>query len=74
MKMKIIAAAALLAAFATPAFAANEFYLVQDTATMKCSVVETQPTVETMKVIGAVHETMAQAETAMKAEKSCVAE
>ena len=73
MKMKIIAAAALLAAFATPAFAANEFYLVQDTATMKCSVVDSQPTVETMKVICAVHETMEQAETAMKAEKSCVA-
>ena len=40
MKMKLIAAAALVAAFAMPAFAANEFYLVQDTATKKCSVVE----------------------------------
>ena len=43
MKMKLIAAAALLAAFAMPAFAANEFYLVQDTATKKCSVVESSP-------------------------------
>ena len=74
MKMKLIAAAALLAAFTMPAFAANEFYLVQDTATMKCSVVESQSTVETIKVLGAVHETMEQAETAMKAEKTCVAE
>lgn len=39
MKMKFIAAAALVVAFAMPAFAANEFYLVQDTATKNCSVV-----------------------------------
>jgi len=74
MKMKFIAAAALVAAFAMPAFAANEFYLVQDTATKKCSVVEGGPTIDTIKVIGAVHETMEQAEAAMKAEESCVAE
>jgi uncharacterized protein YdeI (BOF family) len=74
MKMKFIAAAALVAAFAMPAFAANEFYLVQDTATKKCSVVESAPTVDTIKVIGAVHETMEQAEAAMKADESCVAE
>ena len=56
MKMKLIAAAALVVAFAMPAFAANEYYLVQDTATKKCSIVETEPTVGTMKVVGAVHE------------------
>ena len=74
MKMKLIAAAALVAAFAMPAFAANEFYLVQDTATKKCSVVESAPTVDTIKVIGAVHATMVEAEAAMKADQSCVAE
>jgi hypothetical protein len=74
MRMKLIAAAALLAAFAIPAFAANEFYLVQDTATKKCSVVESMPTADTMKVIGAVHATMEEAEAAMKADQSCVAE
>ena len=40
MNMKFIAAAALVVAFAMPAFAANEFYLVQDTASKKCSIVE----------------------------------
>ena len=74
MKMKLIAAAALVAAFAMPAFAANEYYLVQDTATKKCSIVESAPTAETVKVIGAVHETMEQAEAAMKADESCAAE
>ena len=57
MRMKFITAAALLAAFAMPAFAADEFYLVQDTATKVCSIVEVQPESNTMKVIGAVHKT-----------------
>ena len=55
-----------------PAFAAGEFYLVQDTATKKCSVVETEPTISRIKVVGSVHQTMVQAEAAMKADKSCV--
>ena len=72
MNMKFIAAAALVVTLATPAFAANEFYLVQDTATKKCSIVEAKPAVNTMTVIGAVHKTRAEAETAMKADKTCV--
>ena len=74
MKMTLIAAAALVTAFAMPAFAADEYYVVQDTGTMKCSIVETMPTVDTIKVVGEVNKTMAEAEAAMKAEKSCVAE
>lgn len=74
MKMKLIAAAALAVTFAMPAFAANEYYLVQDSATKKCSIVETEPTISTIKVVGDVHKTMAAAETAMKADKSCAAE
>ena len=53
MKMTFIAAAALVASFVTPAFAANEFYLVQDTATKKCSIVEAKPTMATTAVVGA---------------------
>jgi hypothetical protein len=71
MKMTLITAAALVVAFAMPAFAANEFYLVQDTATKKCSIVEAKPTMSTMTVVGAVHKTT-EAETAMKADKACV--
>lgn len=72
MVMKIIAAAALAVAFAMPAVAANEFYLVQDTATKKCSIVEAEPAIDTMKVIGAVHATMEEAEAAMKTDQSCL--
>ena len=71
MKMKLITAAALVVAFAIPAFAAEELYLVQDTATKHCSIVEAKPTESTMKVVG-VHKTRAEAESAMKADKSCI--
>ena len=72
MKMKLIAAAALVVGFAMPAFAASEFYLVQDSVTKKCSVVEVKPTISTMAVVGAAHKSQAEAEIAMKADKSCV--
>lgn len=72
MKMTFIAAAALVASFAMPASAANEFYLVKDTATKKCSIVEAKPTIATSTVVGAVHKTRVDAETAMKADKSCI--
>jgi len=72
MKMKLITAATLVVAFAMPAFAAEEFYLVQDTVTKKCSIVEVKPTISTMSVVGLVHKTKTAAETAMKADKGCV--
>ncbi len=71
MKMKLIAAAALVVGFAMPAFAAEGFYLVQDTATKHCSIVEAKPTESTMKVVGVAHKTQTEAEAAMKADKSC---
>jgi hypothetical protein len=71
MKMKLITAAALVVGFAMPAFAASEFYLVQDSATKKCSIVEAIPTGSTTALVGAAHNTLAEAETAMKADKSC---
>ena len=40
MKMKLVAAAALVASFAVPSFAANQFYVVQDVKTKKCTVVD----------------------------------
>ncbi len=73
MRMKLITAAALVSAFAMPAFAADEFYLVQNTATKVCSIVEAQPASSTMKVIGDVHKTKADAEAAMKADATCTA-
>jgi hypothetical protein len=55
-----------------PPSAASSFYLAQDTATMKCQIVETQPAAgSSMKVVGAAHPTKASAETALTADKTC---
>jgi hypothetical protein len=72
MKMKLITAAALVVAFAMPAFATSEFYLVQDSTTKKCSIVEAKPTINTMTVVGAAYKSRTEAETAMKADRACV--
>jgi hypothetical protein len=63
---RILALATLLTAAATPALAA-EFYVVQDTATKKCTIVSQRPTVSTTVVVGSgVYTTQTEAETAMK--------
>ena len=72
MNMKYALCGVALAALVTPALAANEFYVVQDTVTKKCSIVELKPTVATMTPVGkTVYKTQAEAEIAMKAEKVC---
>ena len=84
---KILLATVAILAFAAPSFAqdktdktigqapppgASSFYLAQDTATMKCEVVNVQPAAGgNMKVIGTAHPTHASAETALKADKTC---
>ena len=79
---KILLATVTILAFAAPSFAAESgktvgaaaasFYLVQDTGTMKCQIVETQPAAGgTTKLIGAAHATKASAETALKTDKAC---
>jgi hypothetical protein len=66
---KLVAVAALLA-FATPAFA--DFYVVQDTTTKKCTIVDQKPTVKTTTVIGnGVYKTREEASTGMKTVKVC---
>ncbi|MEH2564989.1 hypothetical protein [Bradyrhizobium sp. AZCC 2289] len=82
---KILLATAAILAFAAPSFAqdktvgqappsgASSFYVAQDTATMKCQVVNAQPAAGgNMKVIGAAHPTHASAETALTADKTCI--
>jgi type 1 fimbria pilin len=81
---KILLATAAILAFTAPSFAqdktvgqappsgASSFYVAQDTATMKCQVVNAQPAAGgNMKVIGAAHPTHASAETALTADKTC---
>jgi len=79
---KVLLATVAIVAFSAPSFAAEtaktvgqappSFYLAQDTATLKCQIVETQPVAGgSMKVVGAAHSTKASAETALKADKTC---
>jgi len=73
MNRKLLLAAALVFGVAGAANAA-EFYLVQDTATKKCTVVEQRPTVATMTLVGpngGVFKTRAEAEAGMKTVTVC---
>ena len=72
MKRIVIAAAAL--AFAVPAVAQSSFYIVQDAATKKCTIVSERPTTTTMTVVnpaGVTYTTRAEAEAGMKTVQVC---
>ena len=70
--MKALFGAVLVCAFATPALAADEFYIVRDTTTKKCTIVDKKPTVTTTTVVGNnVYKTRTEAETGMKTVKVC---
>ena len=74
MKIKLVAAAALVASFAAPAFAADEFYVVQDVKTKKCTIVDKKPAESSMAIVspsGTVYKTRAEAETGIKTVKVC---
>ena len=82
---KILLATVAMLAFTAPSFAqqdkttgqappsgASSFYLAQDTATMKCQIVNAQPAAGgSTKVIGSAHRTQAEAQTALAADKTC---
>jgi hypothetical protein len=77
MKIKLVAAAALVASYAAPAFAADEFYVVQDAKTKKCTIVDKKPTESSMTVVspsGTVYKTRTEAETGMKTVKVCTSQ
>ena len=70
MRMKLLVAAAGFAACATPALA--EFYIVHDTGTKHCTIVEQRPTTETTVVVGdSRYTTRQEAEGAMRTVKVC---
>jgi len=74
MKTKLAAAVVLVASLAAPAFAADEFYVVQDVKTKKCIVVDKKPTQSSMTIVnpaGAAYKTKAEAEAGMKTVKVC---
>jgi hypothetical protein len=72
--MKKLVAIAMLVAFVSPALAADEFYVVQDVKTKKCTIVDKKPTDTSTTVVspsGTVYKTRAEAETGMKTVKVC---
>ena len=71
--MKTILAGMLAAGLATAAYAQTaEFYVVHDTATKKCTIVDKRPTVTTTTVVdGKGYKTRVEAESAMKTVKVC---
>jgi len=51
---------------------AAEFYVVRDTATKKCTVVDTKPTTSTVTIVdNGTFKTKTEAETGMKTMKVC---
>jgi hypothetical protein len=74
MKLRTIADAALIAAFATPALAADEFFVVQDAKTKKCTIVDKKPVDTSTTVVspsGTVYKSRTEAEAGMKTVKVC---
>ena len=72
--MRQVIIAATLAAFVSPALAQSSFYIVQDTATKKCTIVSERPTSTTTTVVGpagVTYTTRADAEAGMKTVKVC---
>jgi hypothetical protein len=74
--IRIALAAALAAALAVPALAqttvATEYYVVQDTSTKRCTIVDKKPTTTTMVQVGPVaFKSRTEAEAGMKTVKVC---
>ncbi len=72
--MKKFLVTAALVAFAAPAFAQSGFYIVQDTATKKCTITSERPTTTTTTVVspsGTTYTTRQEAEAGLKTVKVC---
>jgi hypothetical protein len=72
MKRQALLAAVAVVALSLPAFAATEWYVAQDNKTMKCEVTDKKPDGKTWMMVGtSMYKTKADAEKAMKADKTC---
>ena len=70
--MKALIGTVLVAVLVTPALAADEFYVVQDVKTKKCTIVDKKPTTTETTVVGnGIFKTRTEAETGMKSIKVC---
>jgi hypothetical protein len=71
MKRTLILAGLITVAVSGAAYA-EEFYVVQDTSTKKCTIVDKKPTTSTTVVVGnGMFKTKTEAETGMKSIKVC---
>ncbi len=72
MKFRLALAVAMIAGFVLPAAAQTTYYIVQDTATHHCRIVEQRPVTKDVTVVGADgYPTEVAAQTAMKTVKVC---
>ena len=72
MKKLMLAACAASFTLATAQAQTTEFYVVQDTSTKKCMIVDKKPAATTTVVVGdGVYKTRTEAQTAMKSVKVC---
>jgi len=78
MKRTLALTGVLLAGFVLPAAAqTSTFYIVQDTGTKHCRIVDQRPVAKDVTVIGGdgvVYHTRTEAETALKTTKVCVSD
>jgi hypothetical protein len=72
MTIKYAMCGIAFAALVTPALAANEFYVVQNTTTQVCSVVGHRPTIATMPGVGTAYDTKDKAVDAMRINRNCM--
>ena len=71
-KILMIGALAFAAATVAETAMAAEYYVVRDSTTKKCTVVETRPTGTTTTVVdNGIYKTKTEAETGMKTTKVC---
>ena len=71
---KYLIAGLLVAGFVTPALAAGEYYVAQDSSTHKCSIVAKKPDGKTLTMLGADgFKSKSEAHSAMKGMSECKA-
>ena len=75
MKLNLALAGALIVGIALPAAAqTTEYYIVQDSSTKHCTIVDQRPVGPPMTIVGpdgVVYHSRGEAETAMKTVKVC---
>lgn len=74
MKLNLALAGAFVAGLALPALAQTSFYVVQDTKTKRCEIVDQKPVAKEVTVVGGdgvVYHSRVEAENAMKTVKVC---